>query len=1111
MQLHRSIIGLSYARRSRSRNIKCLRWIATLCCLLAGLTLGIVSSGAAGLPARKVVHQYALTSANDFPQRDPMDWRLLGSNDGGRTWVTLDVRTNEVFDARQERKLYKTSNQTAFGIYRLEIDRVRDPDAVGSVQLAEIELMGQTNDDHSPTPGFRDIISAQGDNPPAETVANLFDGRVETKWLDWATDERTRSSWVQWQYEDTTEITVTNIRQLLALRTQGKYGIGVRLTAVVAGQPSKGNQVCLVDSTGCVELGRIGTEIPDPGQAVFINGVVQWAGNRIYLKEGSLQFPVPAATASPEHISLEQPLPRNENLQWAQIEGEIQYPHLTGSQSSFDVQDGQSSMRVYLPFQENSISLPRPGTRVLIRGVCQGGFNERGQWVAASLCAAGPDSLTIADTNLADEAQTLSKITAKHISSNSAVLVTVGQIRQLTHENLNAHPRVKIRGVVTDELQGFVQDGTAGIEVAFSPDAKRENPAFGDYIEITGWAELDDVGSPEIWADHITILGNGKLPQPQTLTPSQLASGRTDAQWIDVDGVVRSTDGSHLLITSYDQSVMATITEAPVKLVYSLVDAEVRVCGVGVTARDDQGRVQGIHMLIPSLDYVDVITPSPKPDTLPVREIGSLLGLSGPGESFHRVRVEGVVTLQQNQRIFLQDDTGNAMAILKEKVVLDAHFGRRHWWYWQAAPSDNASKSDTEFNRGDRVEVVGFPETHRYSPVLTEAIVTRIGGRQSLKPVPLTPDGLAEGGMDSGLVTFDGELRGQTAIGANTILDLEWQDRTLQVLMPRQDDNPVKIQPGSRLRITGVCQIDPPSYPELGLVPGPVRILTHSPEDLVVLARPPWWTVRRALALVGGMLFLILIGLIWIRELRRQVEERSKLLAAEIQLRERAESRHALEEERARIAKDLHDDLGANLTQIIFLSERVEVARDDGQEVARWFDLIPTTAQRTIQSLDEIVWAINPRHDSLESLANYLSQFAQQHLTLAHIRCVLDVPTVLPSVPLSAEVRHNLLLMTREALHNAVTHARATEVRLSLNLDEKRLKITISDNGQGFEPESGSPHGNGLQNMRQRVSAIGGRLEISTKPGRGTTVSFFVPRDVLHARVIGRNRDSGEN
>jgi signal transduction histidine kinase len=412
---------------------------------------------------------------------------------------------------------------------------------------------------------------------------------------------------------------------------------------------------------------------------------------------------------------------------------------------------------------------------------------------------------------------------------------------------------------------------------------------------------------------------------------------------------------------------------------------------------------------------------------------------------------------------------------------------------------------------GEQIQVVGFPETHRYSPVLTEAIITRLGTRQTLKPVALSPDGLAEGGLDSSLVTFDGVLRGQTMIGANLVLDLEWQDRSLQVLLPRQESDLFKIKLGSRLRVTGVCQIDPPLYPELGLVPGPVRILTRSPEDLIVLARPPWWTVQRALMLVGGMLFVILAGLLWIRELRRQVEERTTQLSAEIQLRERAESRHALEQERARIAKDLHDDLGANLTQIIFISERVEVARHEGQEVARWFDLIPATARRTIQSLDEIVWAINPRHDSLESLANYLSQFAQQHLTLAHVRCVLDVPTVLPAMPLSAEVRHNLLLMTREALQNAVTHAGAAEVRLSLKLEGDNLSITISDNGKGFDPDAASPHSNGVQNMQQRARSMGGRLEIRSQPGQGATISFFVPVLALHGRVIGKNRISSEN
>ncbi|HWY31233.1 MAG TPA: ATP-binding protein, partial [Candidatus Acidoferrum sp.] len=112
-----------------------------------------------------------------------------------------------------------------------------------------------------------------------------------------------------------------------------------------------------------------------------------------------------------------------------------------------------------------------------------------------------------------------------------------------------------------------------------------------------------------------------------------------------------------------------------------------------------------------------------------------------------------------------------------------------------------------------------------------------------------------------------------------------------------------------------------------------------------------------------------------------------------------------------------------------------------------------------------------------------------------------DVPTVLPGVPLTAEVRHNLLLTTREALQNAVTHAQASEVHLILKIDGDGLIIVIADNGRGFDPDSVSPESNGLQNMRRRMEEIGGRLEVNSRPGHGTKVIL----KLLHNRVIGGN------
>ncbi len=1066
---------------------------------------------------QKIICSYALTSANDFPQRDPHDWRLLGSNDGGKTWVLLDRQTNQIFASRQERLLYKIPNRMPFAVYRLEIDQVRQPVTAGSVQLAELELMGATEEDRDPTPTLADKVSAQGDNPPGETVRNLFDGRVQTKWLDWASGDQFQTSWVQWEYVSPKEMMVTNINQLLELRSRAADGIPIRIRAVVVGIIR--NQTCLVDTTGCILLdlqtligGNLATTMAAhhllnklvPGQSIWMTGVSAWTGKRVGVKPANIHLGAETPPSEPWRISPEQPLATDENLKWVQMEGNMQYPYYANQQVSFDLQEGSSVIRVHLPVQ-GDFSAPPLGTRVLVRGICLGAFDPWGHWVASELWAIQTQIAEVARPGEAGPPHDPSPANPV----NPAVLTSIQQVRRLSPKELDSHPRVKIRGVITDELQGFVQDGTAGIEVTFSYPAKLKIHGFGRYIEISGWAKLDAVGSPEIWAESVAILGAGKLPQPQILPPGQFANAQIDAQWVEVDGVVHSTDGSHLLITSLGQELTASVTEAPVESVNRLVDAEVRVRGVAVMARDNHARVQGIHLLIPSLDYVDIVAPPANPAMLPARKIGSLLYLSGPGEPSHLVKIEGVVTLQQWRRVFLHDDTGNSEVILKGNVVLDARFGRSHWLYWQTATSGNSADAPVVVNPGDVVQVTGFLEPHRYSLMMTEATITRLKVRKIPWAVPLTTEGLTEGELDSSLVQFAGILRGQTAIGGNVVLDLEWKDRTLQVLVPRKPDHGLDIETGSRVHVTGVCQIDPPSYPELGLVAGPVHILSRSSSDLTIISRPPWWTVGRALALLGGMTLATLATLVWIRELHRQVGERSAELAEEVRLREKAESRHALEVERARIAKDLHDDLGANLTQIIFLSERVEGARHDEHDVDGWFARIPATARQTIQSLDEIVWAINPRHDSLESLANYLTQFAQQHLALAHVRCILDVPTVLPSVPLSAEVRHNLLLTTREALQNAVIHAGASEVSLSLRLDKGELCIAISDNGKGFDPSGASPHSNGLENIRDRLEAIGARLEIRSAPGAGATLSFFVPKCVLPGRAIGPDQHFG--
>jgi len=228
-------------------------------------------------------------------------------------------------------------------------------------------------------------------------------------------------------------------------------------------------------------------------------------------------------------------------------------------------------------------------------------------------------------------------------------------------------------------------------------------------------------------------------------------------------------------------------------------------------------------------------------------------------------------------------------------------------------------------------------------------------------------------------------------------------------------------------------------------------------------------------------------GIVWFDTRRRM---RRKL--------ERIEHQRDIERERARIARDIHDDLGAHLTRITMLSESARSELDASTETAGELNQIYDTSRELTRSMDEIVWAVNPKHDTMESLANYLERFAQDLLATAGIRCRLDMPMQFPDWRLTAEVRHNLFLAFKETLHNIVKHAAATEVRIALTLEKSAFELIIADNGRGFDPAKEAAPGpgrfsNGLGNMRRRLREIGGRCEIESSPGQGTKVIFAVP------------------
>jgi len=236
---------------------------------------------------------------------------------------------------------------------------------------------------------------------------------------------------------------------------------------------------------------------------------------------------------------------------------------------------------------------------------------------------------------------------------------------------------------------------------------------------------------------------------------------------------------------------------------------------------------------------------------------------------------------------------------------------------------------------------------------------------------------------------------------------------------------------------------------------------------------------------------LALLGL-WITQLHRQVEERTAELETQIQRRQRVEHQRAMEEERARIARDLHDELGSGITEISMLADRAKSASAPVEKRSGYLEQMGESARHMVTALDEIVWAMNPEHDSLSSLVSYFCLYAERFLGLANIAWHLD-PAAPPDQPLDSRRRHQLFLAFREALNNIVRHSGATEVTLRVQLDAGELRLSINDNGRGLSANAPAAGMDGMANMRARMEKLGGRFEIASQPGRGTTVDFHLP------------------
>ena len=788
------------------------------------------------------------------------------------------------------------------------------------------------------------------------------------------------------------------------------------------------------------------------------DGSKLYIGNPLQLtKLGGTNFPTPRPIF-PGQFATPEP-----ECEWVQIEGVVTHVRKIDLGTGIELASGTERIHLKVMGGDyNSLKQILRG-RVRVTGIYQISFDTDGQAVPSLLV---PDSsdMVIAPMDASRwSGHPISQKTNDDLTG-LPVLTKAIQVKSLSRAEAQRGYPVKIQGVITarSDSDFVIQDSTWSV-FCFWNGSDKGLPQIGDYWEIEGRSDV--TFAPDVIVGRASYLRPGVLPEPIRPTQDELVNGSLDTQYIEMQGIATAVQTNAMTLLTREGRMQFSGLE--LNNLNGLEGALVHILGVCVPDRDTN---QMISMPLSPLRLFNALVsldePAPsRPFEIPLRHVSDLLFFDAQADALRRVKVSGQVMTGQQGEYFLMDG-GTGFRIESGEPI--------------------------RLQPGDLVEVVGLPDVGGPSPVLREALVRVTGNAGLPKARRLSENTEINGKLDASRVSIESRLLSINMDHAEQTLELQSGTRNYLARLVNTNDILPNILPGSLLELTGV-------YASHGGIRSSRRgvesfdLLLNSPADVRVLARPSWWTFRHTITVIGGMIIVIVFALIWITQLRRQVEERSLQLASEVKAREQAEYQRALEAERTRIAQDLHDELGATLTEIRFLgavksrdSLVPETTRSQLKEVSEKSHLM-------ISSLDEIVWAVNPANDSLPNLANYLCHVAEEFFRATEMRCRLDVDQMLPPVTLISEVRHNLYLVVREALNNIVKHSNATEAWLRIHWKDQALHIIVEDNGSGFVTQDGKLSGNGLSNMSHRLQKIGGKFQCETRSGQGTNCRIYLP------------------
>lgn len=664
------------------------------------------------------------------------------------------------------------------------------------------------------------------------------------------------------------------------------------------------------------------------------------------------------------------------------------------------------------------------------------------------------------------------------------VLTTIKDIRALSQDEGAKKYPVSIKAVVTHVDERYdhsliVHDGKDGqfvvppAEPAKAGDwltAKR-----GDLVEVLG-STLRGGFAPNVQPHMLRVVGRAPLPAPKEIPFASMLTGRHDCDYVELVGVIqRAWHPSDPQVRTMfadvafeDGVVRAAFWDHTPEDLTRFIDARVRLRGNVGTIFGSTEQLRGVSLFVGRTSDIEVLEHAPDPFSLPERSIESVYKYSNAGEVNRRIRIRGVVTSYIPGRpIELSDFTSTA----RFRIV-------RHVMY--VHDGTGAARIETEqplrVPPGTSVEVAGFPAVTPAKPILRNAVFKVTG--QGFQPAPVTVESpVLTPENDAVLVRMQGTLMSQLMSTTQRTLVLKVGDAVFDAVLELEEleaetstTRLEQIRAGSVVAVTGVYSYQygpPPSF----------RLFLRSPEDVSVVTATSWWTLRHTGVMVVMLGFVATVGGLWMRaSARRKRQEYQAVL-----------------HERMRVGRELHDTLEQGLAGIALQLEAVAGSLQESPAVAR--QSLEVARQMLRYSQEEARRSVmDLRSQALESrgLAEALTELAQQMTcgtpALADIR-VEGTPQ-----HLDASEEHHLLRIGLEALTNAIKHAQASRIDITLSFAPEGTDLIVQDNGCGLDQAAQDMPGRfGLLGIRERVDKIGGFLQITGEPGRGTRLSVRVP------------------